>query len=104
MPGLDGTGPLGRGPLTGRGLGSCLSGLGKTLKNTSRGTKILSFIVPAMSAVVMDARKTDGLTRRLYHTVRNKLTGTSPIREIPNSRTKIIDENDKNPKKIHGKK
>ena len=28
MPYLDGTGPMGRGPLTGRGLGYCGAGLG----------------------------------------------------------------------------
>jgi len=28
MPGKDGTGPLGQGPLTGRGLGPCGRGLG----------------------------------------------------------------------------
>ena len=29
MPGGDGTGPMGRGPLTGRGMGSCGRGLGR---------------------------------------------------------------------------
>lgn len=28
MPGFDGTGPLGRGPLTGMGFGRCAFGLG----------------------------------------------------------------------------
>jgi len=28
MPGMDGTGPLGQGPLTGRGLGPCGAGAG----------------------------------------------------------------------------
>lgn len=29
MPGFDGTGPMGRGPLTGRGLGPCGRGFGR---------------------------------------------------------------------------
>ncbi len=29
MPGRDGTGPMGRGPMTGRGLGRCGAGLGR---------------------------------------------------------------------------
>ncbi len=30
MPGGDGTGPLGRGPITGKGLGPCNAGRGRT--------------------------------------------------------------------------
>ena len=104
MPGFDGTGPAGKGSLTGRGRGLCLGGMGQMLKNTSRGTKLLSFIVPAVSAVIMDARKPDGITRRLYHAAKNKLSGISFIRSIPNSSTNIIEEAKKSTKEISGKK
>ena len=75
MPQFDGTGPSGKGPLTGRGRGLCFGEMGRMLKNTSRGTKLLSLIIPAVSAVIMDARKPDGITRRLYCAVKNKLSG-----------------------------
>ena len=73
MPRFDGTGPAGKGRLTGRGRGGCLGGMEQLFKNTSRGTKLLSLIIPVVSAVMMDVRKPDGITRRLYYAARNKL-------------------------------
>ncbi|OQA04746.1 MAG: hypothetical protein BWY68_00150 [bacterium ADurb.Bin400] len=35
MPGLDGTGPLGYGPMTGRGLGLCRGGAGCGLRRAA---------------------------------------------------------------------
>ena len=73
MPQFDGTGPSGKGPLTGRGRGLCLGGMGQMFKNAPKSVKLLSLIVPAVSAIIMDARKPDGITRYLYREVKNKL-------------------------------
>ena len=37
MPGGNGTGPSGEGPLTGRGLGSCGSGVSNAAPNNNQG-------------------------------------------------------------------
>ena len=37
MPGMDATGPIGEGPLTGRRLGRCARGLGRTGQGFGRG-------------------------------------------------------------------
>ncbi len=37
MPGFDRRGPLGRGPGTGRGMGGCLTGIGRRQTNTPLG-------------------------------------------------------------------
>lgn len=92
MPGLNGTGPLGKGSLTGRGLGLCVNGLRQVYEKTSRSAKLMSLVVPAVSAIVMDARKPDGITRRLYYTVRERLTDVCRRRSLSGSRVKSIEE------------
>ena len=92
MPRLDGTGPLGKGSLTGRGRGLCVNGLRRVYKNTSRSTKLMSLIVPAVSAIVMDARKPDGITRRLYYAVRDRITGTYRRQSLSGSHMNSIEE------------
>ena len=73
MPDFDGTGPRGNGPFNGRGHGLCVSGLGRVLKNTSHGVKLLSLIAPAVTAIVLDALNPDGITRRLVQSARDRL-------------------------------
>ena len=64
MPGFDGTGPSGKGPLTGRGLGKCGGKL---------GTAFAALALPAIGAVINDIRKPDGLTRRLFASLKSKV-------------------------------
>jgi len=66
MPRFDGTGPFGRGPLTGRGMGRC-NALGSALGRKS----LVSLAVPLVGMVLNDARKPEGLTRRLYRALRS---------------------------------
>ena len=94
MPGFDGTGPRGKGPLTGRRRGLCVDGLRQAYRNTSRGFKLMSFIIPAVTTVVMDARNPDGVTRRLLSAVKNKITGSgrkqitkTPINYVEDDKT-----------------
>jgi len=72
MPGFDGTGPRGKGPLSGRGLGKCY-------RNMTAGGKIklMSIVVPAFVALVDDARRPDGITRRLFNTIKAGITSKS---------------------------
>ena len=92
MPDFDGTGPRGNGPFTGRVRGLCVSGLGKVFKNTSHGVKLVSLIVPAVTAIVLDARKPDGITRRLVQSARERLGGAVRTRNLTDVRMKSIEE------------
>jgi len=66
MPGLDGTGPYGRGPLTGRGVGRC------GVFRPGLGRKTLTSLAVSLAGMVLnDARKPDGITRRLYRAFRS---------------------------------
>ena len=69
MPGFDGTGPEGSGPRTGRGRGKC-SGSGSGLLEKS----FMYIIVPTIGAVVNDVRNPDGITRRLYSSLKLRLS------------------------------
>lgn len=92
MPDFDGTGPRGNGPFTGRGHGLCVSGLGKVFKNTSHGVKLLSMIVPAVTAIVLDARKPDGITRRLMRSTMDRLGSMRRTRKVTGVRVESIEE------------
>jgi len=96
MPKLDGTGPLGRGPLTGRGRGLCVDGLRQLYKNTSRSTKLMSLIIPAVTTVVLDARKPNGITRQLYYAVRDRITGASRRQSLSGSWMNSLEEKNSN--------
>ena len=72
MPGFDGTGPRGKGPLTGRGLGRCFRNI-----YSSRKMKMMSLAVPVVAAIVNDIRKPDGITRKLYGNLKSSILGKS---------------------------
>jgi len=69
MPDYDGTGPNGKGPHTGRGLGWC-----SMLTKKHKGKVFMSFVVPAVAAIVNDVRKPDSVTRRLYSAAKFRIT------------------------------
>ena len=74
MPRFDGTGPLGRGPGTGRGMGRC--GIFTTLCDARRpaGRVFLSLAVTAVGMVVKDAMNPEGITRKVFRTLGNIFT------------------------------
>ena len=72
MPDLDGTGPRGKGSLTGRGLGKCLRGV-----SASGKIKVFSLAIPAVVAIVNDLRKPDGITRKICDVVKSGILGTA---------------------------
>ncbi|MBN1293454.1 MAG: DUF5320 domain-containing protein [Candidatus Latescibacteria bacterium] len=94
MPGLDGSGPQGKGPLTGRGRGLCVNDLGRIFKNAPHGVKLMTFIIPAVTTAILDARNPDGITRRLYSAVKNKLVSSSR-KQISKTQVNYIDEKSK---------
>jgi len=61
MPGFDGTGPRGGGPLTGRGRGIC----GKLFTTMKENRKIIwpALITTVVGTVIRDAGNPDGVTR-----------------------------------------
>ena len=70
MPGLDGTGPRGKGPLTGRSLGKCFQDI-----STPGKIKLISLAIPAVVAIVDDFRKPEGITRKIYTVVIRGIIG-----------------------------
>lgn len=84
MPRFDGTGPRGRGPGTGRGRGGC--GVFATLCDARRppGKIFLSLAATVAGVVVKDAMNPNGITRRAFRIVENRLFGclSEPDREI----------------------
>ena len=62
MPGFDGTGPGGRGPLTGRGLGRCGKAIGRITGNRLITWPLVGAAV--VSAVARDVTNPHGLLRR----------------------------------------
>lgn len=92
MPDFDGTGPRGKGSFTGRGLGVCVNGFGKVFKNTSRGVKLLSLIITSVTAIVLDVRKPDGITRRLARSSCDRLDGGNRTRMSTGDQIKSIEE------------
>ena len=91
MPGLNGTGPEGKGPLTGRRLGRCFRNV-----STSGKMKLMSIAIPTVVAVIDDIRRPDGITRRIYSAlktgIREKIqkkiseTSGSNLKDIPDNR------------------
>ena len=73
MPRFDGTGPRGRGPGTGRGKGRC--GIVAALCDARRtpGRIFLSLAVTAVGMVVKDAMNPDGITRKVFLTLGNRI-------------------------------
>ena len=53
---------------------------------------LVSLAVPAVTAVIADARKPDGVTRRLYSAVKVRLTGPSKDRELSGSQVELDKE------------
>jgi len=69
MPDYDGTGPSGKGPRTGRGLGWC-----SMLTKKHKGKVFMSLVVPVVAAIVNDVRKPESMTRRLYSAAKSRIT------------------------------
>ena len=80
MPGLNGTGPRGKGPLTGRGLGKCFRDVSRAGK-----IKLMSIAIPTVVALVDDIRRPDGITRRIYNTLKSNILLRSQKRITENS-------------------
>ncbi|MFC1489599.1 DUF5320 family protein [Candidatus Latescibacterota bacterium] len=66
MPNLNGMGPQGKGPQTGRGRGICGIGIHSLIGEKRYIPSLLAITVPAVAAVVNDAFKTNSITRRLF--------------------------------------
>lgn len=69
MPGFDGTGPAGTGPMSGRGRGVC----GFLNSGAGRTTWIGTAAVAMCGMVVRDALNPDGITRTLIRSARAAL-------------------------------
>lgn len=76
MPGLNGTGPQSGGPRTGRGRGICI-GIKNLFGTKHSKLSLLSIAVPAVTAVLIDACKSNGFTRKLYCSIKDKLIRAS---------------------------
>ena len=90
MSGLDGTGPRGKGPLTGRGFGRCFRNV-----STSGKIKLMSIAIPTMVAVIDDIRKPDSITRRIYFALKTGILKRTQkkISETSESNLKDISDN-----------
>lgn len=79
MPGFDGTGPRGLGPLTGRGLGRCGKTIGRMTGNRRITLPLVGMAV--VGAAARDIRNPRGLLRRCASYVggaaKRALTGKS---------------------------
>ena len=80
MPGLNGTGPRGEGPLTGRRLGKCFRDVSRAGK-----IKLMSIAIPTVVALVDDIRRPDGITKRIYNTLKSNILLGSQKRITENS-------------------
>ena len=90
MPGLDGTGPRGKGPLTGRGFGRCFRNV-----STSGKIKLMSIAIPTIVAVVDDIRRPDSITRRIYSSLKTGILGITQKRISESSEITAQDNPDK---------
>jgi len=90
MPGLDGTGPGGKGPLTGRRLGRCFRNV-----SASGKIKLMSIAIPTMVAIIDDIRRPDGITRKIYSAFKTGILGNTQkkISENSESNLKNISDN-----------
>ncbi|MFC1542224.1 DUF5320 family protein [Candidatus Latescibacterota bacterium] len=96
MPDLNGTGPQGSGPRTGRGRGICGIGIHNLFGKKHNSLSVLSVAVPAVTAVLIDACKPNGFTRKLYSSIKNKLTEASDEKIITSSTVNSKKLNDRN--------
>ena len=92
MPGFDGTGPEGDGPLTGRGRGICSFRIRNLVKKKSGTLGFISLAIPTVVAVINDACKPKGITRRLYSVIKGRLTGTPDKQEVSDSHLDYIED------------
>ena len=90
MPGFNGTGPEGKGPRTGCGLGRC-----RVFASSKIGKTVFSIIIPAVGALVNDVRKPDSITRKLFASMKLKVLGTSRKHIEQSSEDRLISENKK---------
>jgi hypothetical protein len=96
MPRFDGTGPLGKGPGTGRGMGRC--GIFTTLCEARRppGRVFLTLAVTGVGLVVKDAMNPEGITRKAFRRLGNILTarlrepGEEPVRTIREVEAEVL--------------
>ena len=96
MPRFDETGPLGRGPGTGRGMGRC--GIFTTLCDARRppGKVFLSSAVATVGVVVKDAMNPEGITRKVFSTLGNIFTarlrepGGEPARTVREVEVEVL--------------
>ncbi|MCE5249023.1 DUF5320 family protein [bacterium] len=92
MPGFDGKGPVGHGPRTGRGRGICGIGIRSFTGKRSRTVGLLTFVVPAVAAVINDARKPYGITRRLYRAIKGRFAGSADKGAVTGSSVNYIED------------
>jgi len=84
MPGLDGTGPGGKGPLTGRRLGRCFRNV-----SASGKIKLMSIAIPTLVAVIDDIRKPNSITRRIYSALKTGIRGKIQKKISENSESNL---------------
>ena len=87
MPRFDGTGPVGLGPRSGRGMGKC--SVFATLCDVRRppGKIFLSLAVAAVGVVAKDAMNPAGVTRKMLRTLGNYFAGRLQEPEVDVKRT-----------------
>ncbi len=94
MPLGDGSGPLGRGPRTGRGLGRCRTSWrqrfsGQERVNTLPLLKIGTIVVPATVAVIADLSNENSILKKLGGKVLNKLSEVRTKGMLPGNAGRI---------------
>ena len=92
MPGLNGTGPIGKGPRIGRGHGICGIGIRNLGGIKSCTFALISFAVPAVTAVITDVHRKDGIIRRLYRALKDRLTRLPNKGSLPNSSVNYVED------------
>ncbi len=74
MPRLDGTGPCGLGPGTGRRRGGYDVFSARCGSRRPSGSIFLSLAATVVGLVVKDAMNPEGITRRVFQSIRNQIT------------------------------
>ncbi|MFC1552268.1 DUF5320 domain-containing protein [Candidatus Latescibacterota bacterium] len=82
MPNLNGMGPQGIGPRSGRVRGICGSGIHSFIGRKRNTLSLLSVVVPTITAVIIDTCKSKSYTRKLYSSFVGKIKGISKHRGI----------------------
>ena len=103
MPRFDGTGPLGRGPGTGRGMGRC--GIFTTLCDARRppGRVFLSLAATVVAVITKDAMNPYGITRRVFRSLGNRIAARLREPEADAQRTIRTVESEVLPKQLKTK-